>query len=276
MRDTLILGCGYLGLRLAARWLADGRRVLATTRRPARAAELRRAGIEPLVCDVTDPDSLDGLPAVATAVWCVGLDRAAGKPMRAVYVDGLAHVLARLPLPGRLLYISSTSVYGQDDGSEVDETSTTDPADEPGRVAFEAETVLRRARPDAVVLRFAGIYGPGRLLRAEAVRAGEPLPGDPDRWLNLIHVDDGVAAVVAAEQRGRPGAVYNVGDGHPVRRGEFFARLAELLAAPPPRFVPPAAAERAHRRVANRLLREELGVALRYPSYEEGLRAAYP
>src|SRR5256885_1753544 len=81
-----------------------------------------------------------------------------------------------------------------------------------GRVVLEAEGVLRSACPEAVVLRFAGIYGPGRLLRERAIRAAEPMTGDPEVWLNLIHVDDGVEALLAAEQKALPGCVYNVCD----------------------------------------------------------------
>ena len=160
----------------------------------------------------------------------------------------------------------------------MDEGAATEPAEESGRVVLEAERLLRSACPGAVVLRFAGIYGPGRLPRAAAVRAGQPLASDPGGWLNLIHADDGAEAVLAAAARAAPGAVYNVCDDRPVRRGDFDARRAELLGAPPARFVPRAAGaaphELADRRVVNRRLRQELGVRLRYPSFEEGLRAS--
>ncbi len=283
MSDKLVLGCGYLGRRVAAAWRARGRRVFATTRAPARAPELRGLGLEPVVCDVLDLDSLHALPEAETLVYCVGLDRAAGVPMRTVYVDGLAHVLAELgrrppaARPERFLYVSSTGVYGQGRGEEVDETTPAEPADESGRVVLEAEQLLRERRPDAMVLRFAGIYGPGRLMRAQALRAGAPLAGDPDHWLNLIHVEDGAAAVLAAEEKGRPGQTYLVCDGYPVRRRDFYSRLASLLGAPSPRFTPtvPDAARardaRGHRRLVNHRLRQELGVVLKYPSFEEGL-----
>ena len=84
-------------------------------------------------------------------------------------------------------------------------TAATEPLEDAGLVVLEAERLLRRRLPSAVVLRFAGIYGPGRLPRAKAIRAGEPLVGDADRWLNLIHVDDAADAVLAVETRGAPG-----------------------------------------------------------------------
>ena len=197
--------------------------------------------------------------------------------MRQVYVDGLGSVLAALSRVERFLYVGSTGVYGQCRGEEVDETAATEPAEESGRFVLEAESLLRRRLPSAVVLRFAGIYGPGRLLRQQALIAGEPLVGDADRWLNLIHVEDGAAAVVAADVRARPGEVYHVCDDCPVRRRDFYKLLARLLGAPEPRFIPPApgsalpAHERTNRRIRNRRLREELRMQLRFPSYVEGL-----
>jgi nucleoside-diphosphate-sugar epimerase len=162
----------------------------------------------------------------------------------------------------------------------VDEGAATEPPDPSGQVVLEAERLLREWQPDAIVLRLAGIYGPGRLPRSRALQAGEALAGDADKWLNLIHVDDGAAAVVAAAGRGRPGAVYNVCDDRPVRRREFYPLPARLLGAPEPRFIPPdpgaplPAHERVNRRVVNRRLRQELGLDLRYPSLEQGLPAS--
>src|SRR4051794_15099350 len=97
--EILIIGCGYLGRRLAARCIAEGRRVFATTRSAERAEEFRAASLDPVLCDVTNPASLDRLPAVETVVHCVGLDRSANQSMRTVYVDGLRNVLACLPAP---------------------------------------------------------------------------------------------------------------------------------------------------------------------------------
>jgi nucleoside-diphosphate-sugar epimerase len=276
----LIIGCGYLGRRVASLWRARDERVFATTRSPGRAEELRQLGVEPVVGDVLDPDRLRGLPAADTVVFSVGFDRSAGRPMRDVYVGGLGNVLAALPPPGRFVYVSSTGVYGHSGGEEVDEDAATEPAEESGRVVLEAERLLRQRLPAAVVLRFAGIYGPGRLLRRQAVEAGEPLIGDPERWLNLIHVEDGAAAVLAAADHAPPGMVCNVADDRPVRRRDFYTLLARLLGAPAPRFVPPAPGaplpphERTNRRVVNRRLRTELGLRLRYPSYEDGLPAS--
>lgn len=269
--SVLVIGCGYLGLRAARQWVTAGRRVYALTR--GRADELRANGVEPVVGDVLDPASLKVLPRTDTVLYAVGLDRAAGKPMREVYVQGLGNALGAIGSGSRLVYISSTSVYGQTDGSWVDETSTTEPLEESGKVVLEAEQTLRRLRPDAVVLRFAGIYGPGRVLRQASLLRGEPVPGDGGRLVNLIHVDDGVRAVLAAEASAEPGETYLIADDTPPTRRELFTRTAELIGAPPPRFEGGGATE-ANRRVSNAKARQRLGFRPLFPSIAEGLPAS--
>jgi nucleoside-diphosphate-sugar epimerase len=275
----LIIGCGYLGQRVAALWRQRGEHVYATTRRIEAADSLRQRGLEPVVCDVTDPRSLHVLPAADTVVHAVALDRSSGATMRTIYVDGLAHVLDHLPPPRRFVYVSSSSVYGQTDGGWVDETSSTEPQEESGRIVLDAENLLRARLPAAVILRFSGIYGPGRLLRRKTIEVGDPIAADPDKWLNLIHVDDGARVVLAAAERGQPGRTYNVCDDHPVRRREFYGEMARLLNAAAPRFELPAPDripphERANRRIVNRRMKEELQITLEYSDYGSGLRDA--
>lgn len=277
MTKRLILGCGYLGQRVAAAWLGAGQRVLAVTRRSERAHELRQRGIEPIVADILQPDSLRGLPDASTVLFCVSPDRSGGHSLHDIHHTGLRHVLAELSRPGRaagtrFVYVSSTSVYGQVDGSEVDERSATAPREEAGKVLLDAERLLHEQQPGGIVLRFAGIYGPGRLIGARSLQEGKPLAGQAEAWLNLIHVEDGAAAIASAAERGRPGAIYNVSDGCPVRRQDFYTSLAQLLGAAPPSFQPSHG--QANRRIVSRLLHEELGWRPRYPSYVEGLAAA--
>jgi nucleoside-diphosphate-sugar epimerase len=276
--SNLIIGCGYLGQRVAALWRAHGRHVHATTRRNDQAG---LQGCDPVICDVLDRASVAHLPAADTVLYAVGFDRTSGASMRSVYVDGLANVLANLPPPARFIYISSSSVYGQTDGAWVDEDSATEPREESGRIVVAAEDVLRERTPTAVILRFSGIYGPGRLLRRKAIEAGDPIVGDVDKWLNLVHVDDGAAAVLAADANATPGRAYNICDDQPVRRRDFYAELARLLGAPPPRFVPPPPLaqlphESANRRIRNARMKEELHVKLRYAGYLQGLAASVP
>lgn len=278
--NHLILGCGYLGRRVAKLWLAQGHHMFGVTRRSEGATALRQQGIEPIVADVLQPDTMSLLPSVDTVLHAVGLDRSSGASMRTVYVDGLANVLDHLPKPNRFIYVSSSSVYGQTDGDWVDEDSPAEPQEESGQIVLEAERLLRTRLPEAIILRFAGIYGPGRLLRRKTIEAGEPIVGDPDKWLNLIHVDDGARAVLAAQEHGWPGRVYNICDDHPVRRRDFYNEFARRLGAPAPRFVTPPVDqplpphEKGNRRIRNGRMRDELGLTPRFANHVEGLGAS--
>jgi nucleoside-diphosphate-sugar epimerase len=275
---ALVIGCGYLGRRVAALWLREGMQVSALTRSPANAAALAELGIEPIVGDVLLPKTLRTLPSAEVALYAVGYDRHATGSKRDVYVRGLSQALERIgPNIGRLLYVSSTSVYGQDAGEAIDETSATSPHTEDGQIVLAAEEAVRRACPAevATVLRFSGIYGPGRLLRRiEAVRSGEPINANPDGFLNLIHVDDG-ATVVSRLARGETiQSIYLVTDNRPVRRREYYSLLARLVDAPEPTFqFDPTASRTAglNKRCSNARLKTELGDVWSFPTIETGL-----
>ena len=272
----LIIGCGYLGHRVADLWTTAGRRVLALTRN--RSEELQKFGIEPILGDVTDPTTLTVLPAASTVLYAVGLDRTSGKSMSEVYIQGLRNVLDALPSFERFIYVSSTSVYGQIDGSIVEESSPTEPFEESGKIVLEAERLLRDRRPGSIILRFAGIYGPGRLLRKQAILKGEPLMGDPEKWLNLIEVRDGARAVLAAEARASSGETFIIADDTPVSRRDFYTHLAKLLNAPVAKFeagTPGVPISRdTNRRLTNRKAKAGLGWLPEYGSYRDGLAAA--
>ncbi len=271
--SALIVGCGYLGSRVGRAWLDRGDTVRAFTR--TRAESLQAQGFEPITGDVLDPASLRDLPASDSILYAVGLDRTAGRSMREVYIEGLRTVLAALPQGGRFVYVSSTSVYGQTDGSLVTEADATEPLEENGRIVLEAERTLREFRPDATILRFAGIYGPGRLLRRAQMLKSEAYLGDPEKWLNLIHVEDGVRAVLAAERAAAQGGTFNIADDSPVSRRDFYTELAGRIGAPSARFEPAAAPVReANRRISNARAKAEIGFAPQYPSYREGLRGS--
>ena len=136
--DKLIVGCGYLGRRVARAWLAEGDRVFALTRSAANAADLQSIGVVPIIGDICQPESLSDLPGVNTVLFAVGYDRGSGKSQREVYVDGLKSVL-QVVGPGsvrscqRFIYVSSSSVYGQSEGEWVDESAVSEPV-QPGGV----------------------------------------------------------------------------------------------------------------------------------------------
>jgi nucleoside-diphosphate-sugar epimerase len=305
----LLFGYGYLGARLARLWRQAGRKVTVVTRSPAKSQLLRTEGFGTILADVGDAATLAAIPSdirdqVETVAFAVGYERgkegAERRSIHDVYAGGVKNVLDAFagrtaagrnspltPHPSPLfLYISSTGVYGDADGEWVDETTPCAPSREGGRACLAAEDAIA-SHPGgarAVILRLAGIYGPGRIPRAEALRRHEPIDAPAEGYLNLIHVDDAARIVCEVEDRlkSRPlplPRVYNVADGNPGLRREYYAELARLLDAPSPTFVEPApgsaAAARAaaDKRIANRRLREEIGVTLEYPSYREGLAA---
>jgi nucleoside-diphosphate-sugar epimerase len=280
--SKLIFGCGYLGSRVAQAWLDQGRTVHAVTRSPERADAFRRRGLRPLVADVTAPLALRSLPECETVLFAVGFDRGSGRSIREVYVDGLRAVLAALPpTVRRFLYISSTGVYGQSEGQWVDEDSPCEPTREGGKACLAAEQLLRDhpLGQRAIVLRMAGIYGPGRIPRSGDVARGVPLAAPSEGFLNLIHVDDAARIVLAAEAQSAVPRTYTVSDGHPIPRREYYEELARRLGAPGPTFTSPdpdspaASRATASKRVSNARLLSELSVTFAYPSYREGLAA---
>ena len=278
----LVIGCGYLGIRVAQRWSNAGEMVYAVTRSAARAEVLRGQGLHPIVADVTDPSSLTSLPNIETVLYAVGFDRTAGKSKRDVYVNGLAAALAAVPSSvRRFLYVSSTSVYGQQSGEWIDESSPREPCTEEGRICLAAEETLERHAlgPVSCILCLAGIYGPGRVPRREALAKGEPIAARPDAYLNLIHVDDATSAVIAAADAETLGPRYLVADSHPVIRREYYRELARLWGQGEPQFAEvvegtvPTGRGATNKRVSNRRLLGELKLNLKYPSYREGLAA---
>lgn len=283
--STLIVGCGFLGRRVARILVDRGERVYGTTRSRDKFAELKRIGIEPVLADLVQESTLADLPAADRVLCSAGYDRASRIPMRRVSVDGFRSLLKQLHENTKtIVYASSTGVYGQNDGSTVDENSPTEPARESGALCLEAEAIAREfglvTNRRVVILRYAGLYGPGRIIRKESLIRGEPIVGDPDRTLNVIHIDDAAAAAIAAFDSAEASGVYLACDDRPVRRFEYYELAARLLGAPAPRFIASQAdsrestREESNKRVSNRKLRKELLLELQYPDIGTGLAAA--
>ena len=204
--------------------------------------------------------------------------------MRSIFPEAIRNsTLAGLPTTcPRFIYVSSTGVYGQSSGEWVDEASECRPQREGGRACLEAEQLLRSDPvwgSRAIILRLAGIYGPGRIPKLKSIRAGEPLKVDGDGFINLIHVEDAADIVLLAEHKAQPPREFIVSDGCPVRRADFYGELARLIGCDPPRFgpagdkAPPSRRGAGDKRVRNERLVSELGATFNYPSYREGLAA---
>jgi nucleoside-diphosphate-sugar epimerase len=283
---VLIVGCGYVGLPLGAELVKQGHEVHGLRRSAGVEAELQAAGIKPLLGDITASGDLASLPAAYDwVVNCVSAGGGGASEYRALYLEGTRNLIEWLASAGlrKFLYTSSTSVYGQTDGSLVRESSPTEPEAETGRVLVEAEQSLldaaRQQRFPAVIMRLAGIYGPGRghwfrqYLRNEA-----RIEGSGGRWLNMIHQADVVGAIIAALKSGRPGDVYNAVDDEPVTQLAFFQWLSATLGKDLPPTVPvETGPERkrgaTNKRVSNRRLKMELGYQFAYPTFRQGYTA---
>ncbi len=279
---TLIIGYGYLGSRVAGLLREQGDTVFGTTRSLERARSLEGKGIVPVLADVLQPETLTAFPQVDRMLYAVGFDRSSGRTMREVYVEGLRNVLDHHERwSGRWVYASSTGVYGQSQGEWVDEDSPTEPSSVSGQVCLDAEQLaLSTQGSAATILRFSGLYGPGRLLRKGSLLGGEPIVGNPNAYLNLIHVDDAALASIRALDHGKPGRLYLVSDDRPVPRREFYELLAHELGAPRPRFVPLSpeshgtGRDTSNRRVCNQRIKSELGVFPRFPDITTGVPSA--
>lgn len=280
-RDTLIVGCGYIGQRVAQQLLTEypDEAVYTVTRSRSRATALAQQGFQPLVADWTDRRTLRTLPRCRRVLVAVSYDASRGISREDSQVGGLRNLLEALPRDVDLCYLSTTGVYHQHDGSWVDECSPARPVGIGGQTHLRAETLLHRQRPAGrwVILRLAGIYGPGRIPRAADVIAGRPLTGPYAGFLNLIHRDDAAAAVLAAWQRQTTRSrLYLVADDQPVLRRKFYEQIAHLTHSPPPVFVPSPQPERSlrsggNKRIWNRRMRRDLLPRMQYPSYLQGL-----
>src|SRR6267378_2218594 len=286
---VLIVGCGYVGVPLGAELVRLGHEVFGLRRNTSAENELKTAGIQPLIGDVTRPETLAKLPRDFN--WVVNCVAAGGNAenYREIYLQGTRNLLNWLAPnpPGKFVYTSSTSVYAQNDGSLVDESSPTEPAAETSKILVETEKVLLEAslgsrglspyqKFPAVILRVAGIYGPDRgHWFKQFMRDAAHIEGDGSRWLNMIHRDDIVSCVIAALKSGRAGEIYNAVDDEPVSQLRFFQWLAQAVDRPLPPFGPenPDASRRrgvTNKRVSNHKLKTELGHPFKYPTFRQG------
>lgn len=288
MRELLILGCGYLGERLARQYLDAGRTVTGLTRTEAGLARLARAGIPGRRFDLSGdwPPDLS-FAGVELFHLVPPPDSGAADPLTHRLVEGFAQA----GTPRRIVYVGTTGVYGDCQGAWIDENHPPNPTADRSRRRWDAEQTLRawrdRGGGELVILRVAGIYGPGRL-PLERLRAGTPMVRPEESpYTNRIHVDDLATVCRAAMARGGDGAVYNACDGHPGTMTEYFLQVAAAAGLPPPPLIPLAAAPgqvsagmlsylAESRRLSNRRLLDDLGVTFRYPTLDDGLAALFP
>lgn len=257
-----------------------GMRVTALTRNAERAAGLRNLGVTTVVADLADELWHGRVGKADFALNCVSSGGGGAEAYRRSYFGGMKSVLAWSQGNGpveTLVYTSSTSVYPQGGGVKVDESMPVSGRDERTTVLVETEARLRAAGPAvrrSVVLRLAGIYGPGRTHLLEQVRMGE-VSGEGAQHLNLIHRDDACGAIWAAFGSATPAehSVFNVADDGAATKAEITAWLAGQLGVPAPRFTGEPTGGRTpvpDRIIVNTRLKTVLGWRLRWPDFRAG------
>ena len=270
--NLLVVGSGDLGTELGLRAAGEGHRVHALRRR----AELVPAPLQPVAATLPGPlpELPDDIEVVAITIAADGRDEAA---YRRAYLDAPRQVLDALEDAGapvrRVLFTSSTAVYGVEDASEVDEDTPTAPTGATGAVLVAAEEALWARRVPAVSLRLGGVYGPGRDRLLRRLRAGEAVRPDPDVHTNRIHRDDAADALLhLATMPTVPAACYLGVDDEPALLGEVLSFLADALGVPQPPRGPVTRSRGGDKRCTNARLRAT-GWVPTYPSFREGYRA---
>jgi len=266
----LIIGCGYIGLPLGQALAGLGHDVHGIRR-----SKFSAEGITTHALNITQHGALDVLPNnFDWVINTVSSSRGDLEAHRAVFVDGTRHLLDWLcESSTHLLFTSSTSVYGQLDGSWVDERSATDPSSSTGGHLCEAEEMLLAAPQPSTLLRVAGIYGPERgFLFRQFVKDEAVLSDGGNRWLNMIHRNDMIGAIMIALKL-EPG-IYNAADDEPVTQHTFLKWLANQLGKPMP---PEGATSPRKRAVTDKRVRnaklKAAGWVLRFPTFREGYKA---
>lgn len=267
---VLVAGLGDVGGRAAATLARQGHEVHGVRRSSSDAP----VGVTMHRGDLNDPalvDTLpDGLDAVLVTVSADGRDPDA---YRRAYVRGPTTLLDALARRGdpvtRVLFTSSSAVYGQADGAWVDETSPTAPSTPTGAVLLDAEDAHLGGPFPATVVRLTGIYGPGRTRLVETVRRGDAVVGSDPGWTNRIHAADAAGVLVHVLGLDDPPRVVLGTDDEPARRDVVLRWLAERLDVPAPRVDDAAAPSRGSKRCSNALLRS-LGWSPDFPSFREG------
>ena len=272
MPSVLLAGCGDIACRLAQQ-LGDSWSCTGLRRHP----ENLPVSITPLAADLCDAagvhQALAGRAFDYVVITLTPGERNEAR-YRAVYVDGTRNLLAALHGQPRLLFVSSTSVYGQDAGDMVDEASLAEGSGFSGRCLREAEQLVQDSGLPASCVRFSGIYGPGRERLLRMVREGRVNAAEAAQWTNRIHADDCAGVLAFLLRRWQQGEwvapCYVASDAQPVQAGEVWQWLAGRLGVPDPLAGKDWRVGSAGGKRCNSALLQQAGYRFRYPDYQAG------
>jgi len=277
MANVMIVGCGYVGESLGLRLVEAGHRVFAMRRTPAGLPE----SFVPLRADVTRHDGIGALPPrLDYVVYAVGAKARDEAAYRASYLDGLGNVLRVLgeegQRPSRIVFTSSTSVYGQRRGEWVDEESPTHPHGFAGEIMLAAERLLHGSRHPSTVIRLGGIYGPGRTSLVQRVESGQAIPvHDAPHYTNRIHRDDAAGAIAHVLGLDRPAPTYIGVDDEPADLADVLRWIAGRMGRVLPVTSETEPPRSGSKRCRNALLRAS-GYVFERPTYREGYADLIP
>lgn len=273
MAKVLIAGCGDVGIRLAKRLIVDDHEVWGLRRDTSKLPP----AIIPVTADLRAPESLRLTAVFDYLFYLPSADARSDDAYRGAYVDGVRNLLGALQrgigLPTkRIFYVSSTGVYSQNDGGWVDENSPTLPAADTGRRLLDGERTAASAGHPCTIVRFAGIYGPGRSGLINRVKAGAPCTADPPLYTNRIHSDDCAGVLHHLMRMMQPRDIYIGVDDEPALQCEVMDWIAGRLDIAPPRRAGKRESNRsssANKRCSNRRLAES-GFRFSYPTFRQG------
>lgn len=285
-QKIFIIGCGYIGRRVASLEHDAGSSVKALARSKYASSELEKIGIEVVNGDLDNAGSLEGLPIKDRTIYYFAPPPSTG--IHDTRMESFLSSISNKGLPEKMILLSTTGVYGDCGGEWISEDRSPAPMADRAKRRLSAENLLTAWGKDkgvsCVILRVPGIYGPGRLPE-KRLREGLPVLSEKESpFSNRIHADDLAAACFAAARRGKDGEVYNVSDGNPTTMTDYFFNVADVLGLSCP---PEISLEDARKKMSggmlsylaeskkidNKKMREELGITPRYPDLKSGLKA---
>lgn len=287
MNESVIVGCGDIGRRVGKILLERGQQVLVTAKTEESAAELQNIGFATVVGNFDYQEDTPELPLHGRQVYFFMPPQGGGKSDYRVL--NFCRKLSADNVPTKLIYLSTSGVYGDCGGALVTEETPINPQTTRALRRASAENQLQEQAGklgfELVILRVTGIYGPGRLPVARIMQGHPVLTPEDASYTNRIHAFDLVQVCLAAMERGEHGEIFNVCDGQQSSMTDYFLAVADLYELPRPQQISLAEAEKQmnplmlsyqkeSRRMSNRKMKEQLGISLLYPTLDDGLKVS--